>query len=329
MARFIDDEALRVAVAVHQQPRVPPMTSGPTRTDSPSWIRTATVVPALRLGAQLAELHQALAKTPITSLLADRAGLLAAAKLLARLGRPEGLAELRDMRLMGEAGGPAAPILSAWSWLSALPFEETAATRLRPRRGDDETDEDAADRRHHTRLQDLVRSLGLRDAGAGEDLAGALGRAAAIPCPLAAIATALDAGAGLPLPVQALSCDYAVGRCLGWPLPLYSLGLGRRDTPDPTHTSIALTLLAGIDELVGLLRPLVAPAEALVAAGRQVRTRQAQAVIERILARDAVSAASLADLLPDRPARRLLQRLMDLGALRELSGRPLYRVYGL
>jgi hypothetical protein len=297
--------------------------------DRPSWARSSAVLPALRLGAQLAELHQALAKSPITGLLADRAGLLTAANVLARSGRPEGLAELRDIRMMGDAAGPAAPVLTAWSWLGSLPWEDSAATRFRPRRDDDETDDEAADRRHHTRLQDLVRSFGLRDASVAEDLALALGGAAALPCPLASIAAALDAGAGLPPPVQLLASDYAFGRCLGWPLPLYSLGLGRRDTPDPTQTSIARTLLAGIDELVGLLRPLAVRANALIAAGRQVRTRQAPAVVERILSKDAVSAASLTDLLPDRPARRLLQRLVDLGSLRELSGRPIYRVYGL
>lgn len=297
--------------------------------EHPGWVRAVSVQPVLRLGAQLSGLHQALAKSPVTGLVADRAGLTAAAKLLARVGRTEGLPELRDMRMMGEAAGPAAPVLAAWSWHGSLPWEESAATRYRPRRSDDETDDVAADRRHHTRLQDLVRALGQRDASAGEDLALAIGVAAALPCPLAAVAAALDASTGLPLPTQLLVSDYAVGRCLGWPLPLYSLGLGRREVPDPGQTSIARTLLAGANEVADLLRPLAVRAEALVAAGRQTRTKQASAVIERILSKDAVSAASLADLLPDRPARRLLQRLVDLGALRELSGRPIYRVYGL
>lgn len=297
--------------------------------DRPGWTRATAVQPILRLGAQLEGLHQALAKSPIRGLLADRTGLQAAAKVLTRSGRPEGLAELRDMRLMGDPAGPAAPVLSAWIWLSGLPWEDSAATRYRHRRDEDETDDEAADRRHHTRLQDLVQSLDLRDAGAGEDLALALGAAATLPCPLAAVGAALHAGTGLPLPVQLLAVDYALGRCLGWSLPLYSLGLGRLDQPDRTPDSVARTLLAGLLEVEAMLRPLTHKADALLAAGRQVRTRQAQAVIEQILARDAVWSGALKDLLPDRPARRLLQRLIDLGAVRELSGRPIYRIYGL
>lgn len=295
----------------------------------PGWSRTVGVQPALRLGAQLANLHQTLAISPITGLLVDRAGLVAAAKVLSRSGRPEGIAALRDMRLMGEWAGPAAPILSAWCWLATLPCEDSAASRYRPRRGEDGTDDESADRRHHSRLQGLVHSLGLRDAGVAEDLASALGEAAALPCPLAAAAGALEAVVGMPLPVQLLATDYVVGRCLGWPLPLYSLGLGRLDQPDPASQGVARTLLAGLDEVNGILRPLSPKASALVASGRQVRTRQAHAVIARILTRDAVWSGALSDLLPDRPARRLLQRLIDLGALRELSGRATYRVYGL
>jgi len=295
----------------------------------PGWTRAVGVLPSLRLGAQLGNLHQILAISPITGLLADRVALLSAAKVLARSGRPEGLAELRDMRMMGEAAGPAAPILSAWTWLGTLPWEDSASTRFRPRRGDNETDHDDADRRHHSRLQDLIRTLGLRDAGTDEDLALALGRAAALPCPLAAVGAALDASAGLPLPIQLLATDYVVGRCLGWPLPLYSLGLGRLNQPDPTSQGVARTLLAGLDEVEAILRPLMPKADILVASSRRVRTRQAQAVVTRILAQDVVWSGSIRDVLPDRPGRRLLQRLVELGGLRELSGRTTYRFYGL
>lgn len=296
--------------------------------DKPGWARAAAVQPALRLGAQLESLHQALAISPITGLLADRAGLLAAAKLLARAGRPESLADLRDLRLMGDPAGPAAPSLSAWTWLSGLPWEEDAATRFRPRR-DEEEDTAPADRRHHSSLQALARQLGLQDAGAADDLAAAAGAAAALPCPLAAAGAIIDAGTGMPLTVQLLATDYAVGRCLGWPLPIYSLGLSRRELPDPSPHAAARVLLAGTSELATLLRPLSTRAAELVATTRSIRTIQRDQVLTRIFSQDMVWPAGLVDLLPLRHSRRLLQRLVELGPLRELSGRPSYRIYGL
>ncbi len=61
----------------------------------------------------------------------------------------------------------------------------------------------------------------------------------------------------------------------------------------------------------------------------RVRTKQAGKVVEVLLTRDAVTAAQLKAILSDRAARRLLDRLVALGGVRELSGRPVFRIYGL
>ncbi len=51
--------------------------------------------------------------------------------------------------------------------------------------------------------------------------------------------------------------------------------------------------------------------------------------IEALLADDAVSAAAPIPGLSDRARRRLFDRLVALGAARELTGRPTFRLYGL
>jgi hypothetical protein len=53
-------------------------------------------------------------------------------------------------------------------------------------------------------------------------------------------------------------------------------------------------------------------------------------VIEMLLADDAVASAGAARAgLSDRAARRLFDRLVALAAVRELSGRDIFRIYGL
>jgi hypothetical protein len=71
--------------------------------------------------------------------------------------------------------------------------------------------------------------------------------------------------------------------------------------------------------------------QALLAAQPKLRAKGAGRVIELLLSDDAASPAHAAKLarLSDRAARRLFDRLIELGAVRELSGRPNFRLYGL
>ena len=64
-----------------------------------------------------------------------------------------------------------------------------------------------------------------------------------------------------------------------------------------------------------------------------LRAKGAARAVDLFLSRDALAPAALAreirDDLSDRAARRLCERLVGLGALRELTGRDTFRLYGV
>ena len=72
-------------------------------------------------------------------------------------------------------------------------------------------------------------------------------------------------------------------------------------------------------------------AEILLAVAPKLRAKPAAKIVELLLSQDCVSPAEAARQAPmtDRAARRLFDRLLALGAARELSGRPTFRLYGL
>ena len=59
-----------------------------------------------------------------------------------------------------------------------------------------------------------------------------------------------------------------------------------------------------------------------------LRAKAAGRAVEMFLSRDAVAPAALT-FLSERAARRLCDRLVDLGAVRELTGRDSFRLYGV
>ena len=84
-------------------------------------------------------------------------------------------------------------------------------------------------------------------------------------------------------------------------------------------------------EAFGLAGELSRRSQKLIAVQSKLRAKGAGRVVELLLGDDAVSPARAARTarLSDRAARRLFDRLVELGAVRELSGRPNFRLYGL
>ena len=67
----------------------------------------------------------------------------------------------------------------------------------------------------------------------------------------------------------------------------------------------------------------------LIAVAPRLRARGAGAVIETLLNEDAVPAAARRVAISARGSRRLFDRLVALGGVRELTGRSTFRLYGL
>lgn len=67
----------------------------------------------------------------------------------------------------------------------------------------------------------------------------------------------------------------------------------------------------------------------LVSVAPRLRAKGAAEVVKRLLEDDAVASSRSGARLTDRSARRLFERLGDLDAVRELSGRSTFRLYGL
>jgi len=64
-------------------------------------------------------------------------------------------------------------------------------------------------------------------------------------------------------------------------------------------------------------------------AAPKLRAKGAAAALQALLDEDSLSAATKLPELSERGARRLFERLVALGAVRELTGRQTFRLYGL
>ncbi|MBA9021232.1 DUF1403 family protein, partial [Aminobacter ciceronei] len=106
---------------------------------------------------------------------------------------------------------------------------------------------------------------------------------------------------------------------------------GRRARPDSDafEQSVFIATALGAAEACRLAADIAAQAERLRAVVPKLRSRAAGEVIDRLVGDDAVSGMLTSKSLSRWASRRLFDRLVELGAVRELSGRPTFRIYGL
>ncbi|MHA6268323.1 DUF1403 family protein [Aliiroseovarius sp. CAU 1755] len=276
----------------------------------PSWItssRPETLEDVAFLsGAALAHLHVVLDRSEVPqSLLRDRLSLTAAEACIVRSGRSERAGELRDavhLLRSGDLPGPAGETYLTWRRAVERPNSVKTLCRALP----------------GIEAGQLVEWL---DAGQGSPVS----RAAAV------LETVLTQAPRKEIPALILA-DAALAQALGRDhlVPLLAVGVKRADLRkrgDELRLACHRAVTRSTFDAVGLAADLARRADRLNAVAPKLRAKGAGAAVEMFLTRDAVAPSELP--LPDRAARRLCDRLVDLGAVRELTGRDTFRLYGV
>jgi len=276
----------------------------------PAWVTSAraeTLVDVAFLsGAALSHLHLVLGCDAVPhALLRERLALRAAEACVAFSGRPERAGELRDTVYLlrpGDLPGPAGEIYLAWRRAVERPVSIKALGRALPafETGQNAAWLDAGKGAPVTRAAIVLEAV-LREAPRNE-------------------ATAL------------VLADAALAQALGWdPLvPLLAAGLKRTDLRKRGHDlrlACHRAVTASAVEALRQAADLARRAAHLKAVAPKLRAKGAGDAVAMFLSRDAVAPSALP--LPDRAARRLCDRLVDLGAVRELTGRDTFRLYGV
>ena len=276
----------------------------------PAWVTSARAETledvAFLSGAALSHLHDVLGREEVPkTLLRDRLALRAAEACIGFSGRMERAGELRDVVAFlqpGELPGPAGETCLAWHRAVERPVSIKVLSRALP------------DLR-------VKRIAGWLDAGRGAPVA----RAAMV---LQAVLTEAPCAEGPAL----ILADAALAQALGWDhvVPLLAAGLKRADLRkrgDDLRFACHRALVSLAVEAAYASADLARRAAHLKAVAPKLRAKGAGDAVEMFLTRDAVAPSALP--LPDRAARRLCDRLVAFGAVRELTGRDTFRLYGV
>ncbi len=292
------------------------MTHAPNSFDTlpmlPSWVtvgRSETLEDvAFRSGAAVSHLHLVLSEETVPqTLLRARLAVRAAEACVAFSGRLERARELRDsigFLHPGDNPGPAGEVYLSWRGVIDRPVS----------------------------LKVLHRALPQIDA---EQIAGWLdaGQGATVPR-TAAVLQAVIEERPRDHTGSLLLADAVLAQALGWSyvLPLLALGLKRGDfrkSGEELRLTCHRAIAAAAVEVTREATDLARRAARLKEVAPKLRARGSNDAVALFLNRDAVAPTALTSLRSDRAARRFCDRLVELGAVRELTGRDTFRLYGV
>jgi hypothetical protein len=256
-----------------------------------------------------------------------RLALKAASACMMLIGRSEDEAALRDawlLRQPGDEPGPAGNLLAAWRRLTGRSLPPDLAE-----------------------LQTVATLLGVGWSDGFGDLIDVTGEEvrSGAPAPVVAARTAAAVMRQDPK-AEIFSwwlADCALSWRMGWRRAVPILGAqihapllrsgteGRRARPDSDAFAQAAFIAAvlGAADACRLAADMAAQAERLRAAVPKLRSRAAGDVVDQLLGDDAVSGTLTTKNLSRWASRRLFDRLQKVGAVRELSGRSTFRIFGL
>jgi hypothetical protein len=294
----------------------------------PRWVTSAqgeaTDTVAFTSGAALAMLHMVLRDPNGTlsgALLRDRLALEAAVACLKLENRRETTSDIRDevcLARSGEAMGPAGDMFMVWRKLARInPIPSGWRDRVAK-----VLPEQVAEM-----IPELGSLAGTPVAQAAQVLASVLRK---FPRQEAA---------------ALMLADVTLARSLGWDqtMPLFAAHLRRNDIrgiaggdTDPVPC-VHRAMVGVCDGAIRSAADLSRRVEKLRAIAPRLRAKGSDEALDLFLSHDAVSPSGMLSPMikstsmpmTDRAARRLCDRLVDLGVVRELTGRPTFRLYGV
>lgn len=259
-------------------------------------------------GAALSHLHLALSRDDVPqTLLRTRLALRAAEACVTHQGRPERTSDLRDAVAFlqpGDSPGPAGEVTLSWQRAVERPVSVKALHRALPEQDPDQ----------------IAMWL---DAGQG----------APVPRAAAVLQLVMDE---LPRDHIAalLLADATLAQALGWShvVSLLAIGLKRPDLrkrDEELRLACHRAIVAAAVEVTREATDLARRVARLKEVAPKLRAKGANEAVVLFLTRDAVAPTALTSLRSDRAARRFCDRLVELGAVRELTGRDTFRLYGV
>lgn len=278
----------------------------------PSWVtsgrpETSEDV-AFLSGAALSHLHLVSSRADVPqTLLRNRLALRAAEACVTHAGRTERASDLRDavaFLLPGDSPGPAGEVYLFWRRAVERPVSVKALHRALP----------------GVEAEQIATWL---DVGRG--------------APITRAASVLEAVYGdrpRDHATALILADAALAQALDWShvLPLVALGLKRGDLRKTgsemrlaCHRAVVDAAVEATREAADLTRRVTRLTEVVP----KLRAKGAEEAATMFLTRDAVAPTALTSLRSDRAARRFCDRLVELGAVRELTGRDTFRLYGV